>query len=118
MEIDLTISTQKGTPIKAVTLALGEKYTYKNNASNVLVVEHLNASVSQGNAAIHIVTPAKAASYLAIEDPTYAIAPGIGIVFGALPAAAFGPVIEFQAMGSDVNAGLLRAYVLEVRSYG
>jgi hypothetical protein len=39
-------------------------------------------------------------------------------VFGALPSTTFSPVVEFMALGADVAAGLLKAYVLEVRSYG
>jgi hypothetical protein len=117
-EIATTISKQQGSKLNPVTLTLGEKYTFKNTASTVLVVEHYNAAVPAGGAGIHIVTPEKAASYLDIEDPDYVIAPGEARVFGALPSTTFSPVVEFMALGADVAAGLLKAYVLEVRSYG
>lgn len=118
MEVGITISTQRGTSIVPITLQLGEKYTYKNSPSTVLVIEHYNAAVPEGNAEIGIVTPVKASAYLEVEDPSYAIKPGECKVFGALPSVSFGSTVEFTASGQDVANSLVKAYALEVRSYG
>lgn len=118
MQLPINISTLNGTPIKRTTLALGERYTFNNSPSAVLVVEHLDASLSPGNAHIKVTTPVKASSNYEIEDPIFTIAPGETKVFGAMPAVTFSPVVEFVGMGADISANLLQVYVLEARTYG
>jgi hypothetical protein len=118
MQLPINISTLKGTEVKRTTLALGERYTFANSASTVLVVDHLDPASPEGNAHINFVTPAKASSNYEIEDPVEAIAPGETRVFGALPSTTFSGTVEFTALGTDVSANLVQAYVLEVRTYG
>ena len=115
-QISTSISSIKGTLITPVAVTTGETYTYRNSPSTVLVIEHYDASVPEGNACVSFVTPAKASQVLAIEDPEYILKPGQAMVFGAFPSSTFSSIIEFSFTGSDVNAGMIKIYVMEART--